>query len=146
DDRRAAAVQRQALRHRGEGGLTTFSPSAGRLRLNDRARGALAGMDWVLIAAVVVVSGFGVYVIKAATRDDVPGSPDYYFTRQIAYMALGLLALAIVLLVDVDRLATMYWTLWGGLIAAVAMVFVLGSSIRGSNRWISLGAFRLQPS
>jgi rod shape determining protein RodA len=126
--------------------LTTFSPSAGRVRLGARARGALAGMDWVLIAAVVLVSGFGIYVIKAATRDDVPGAPDYYFTRQIAYLVLGLLALAVVLLVDVDRLAGMYWTLWGGLIAAVAMVFVLGSSIRGSNRWISLGAFRLQPS
>ncbi|MDX6645616.1 MAG: rod shape determining protein RodA [Miltoncostaeaceae bacterium] len=126
--------------------MTTFSPSAGRLRLTDRARGAVAGLDWVLIAAVVMVSGFGVYVIKAATRDDVPGAPDYYFTRQVAYMVLGLLALAVVLLVDVDRLAGMYWTLWGGLIAAVAMVFVLGSSIRGSNRWISLGAFRLQPS
>jgi rod shape determining protein RodA len=126
--------------------LTTFSPSAGRLRLGDRARGVAAGLDWVLIAAVVLVSGFGVYVIKAATRDDVAGAPDYYFTRQIAYMVLGLILLAVVLVVDVDRLAGFYWTLWGGLIAAVAMVFVLGSSIRGSNRWISLGAFNLQPS
>jgi len=126
--------------------LTTFSPSAGRLRLGDRARGAVSRMDWVLVAAVVLVSGFGIYVIKAATRDDVPGSPGYYFTRQIAYMVLGLILLAVVLVIDVDRLAGLYWTFWGGLIAAVAMVFVLGSSIRGSNRWISLGAFNLQPS
>jgi rod shape determining protein RodA len=126
--------------------LTTFSPSAGRLRLGDRARGLATGLDWVLIASVVLVSGFGIYVIKAATRDDVPGAPDYYFSRQIAYMVLGLILLAVVLLIDVDRLAGFYWTLWGGLIAAVAMVFVLGSSIKGSNRWISLGAFNLQPS
>jgi rod shape determining protein RodA len=104
------------------------------------------GLDWLLLAAVGLVSGFGIYVIKAATRDDVPGAPDYYFTRQLAYLVLGLAALALVLVVDLDRLGRAYWTLWGGLCAAVAMVFVLGSSIRGSNRWISLGSFRLQPS
>jgi rod shape determining protein RodA len=109
-------------------------------------RAGLAGLDWLLIAAVGVVTGFGLFVIKAATRDDVPGAPDYYFTRQLAYVILGLVVVALVLAVDVDRLSRFYWTLWGALIAAIAMVFVLGTSVRGSNRWISLGAFRLQPS
>jgi rod shape determining protein RodA len=126
--------------------LTTFSPTTPRVRLGDRVRGALVGLDWLLIAAVGVVTGFGLFVIKAATRDDVPGAPDYYFTRQLAYVILGLLVMAAVLAVDVERLSRLYWTLWGALIAAIAMVFVLGTSVRGSNRWISLGAFRLQPS
>jgi rod shape determining protein RodA len=36
--------------------------------------------------------------------------------------------------------------IWGGLLGALAIVFVIGGSARGSTRWIEIGAFRLQPS
>ena len=48
--------------------------------------------------------------------------------------------------VNLDRLARWAWALWGGLLGALAMVFVLGSAVKGSNRWIEIGPFNLQPS
>ena len=111
-----------------------------------RAQSALTGIDWWLLGAALAVSGFGVYVVKVATEGDVPGDPGYFFTRQIAYALIGLVALFFVLRLDLERLSRYVWTFYAILVASVGVVLVLGSSARGSTRWIEFGPIRLQPS
>ena len=111
-----------------------------------RAQSALAGIDWWLLGAALAVSGFGVYVVKVATEGDVPGDPGYFFTRQVAYALIGLVALFFVLRLDLEWLSRYVWTLYAILVASVGVVLVLGSSARGSTRWIEFGPIRLQPS
>lgn len=111
-----------------------------------RAQSALAGIDWWLLGAALTVSGFGVYVVKVATEGDVPGDPGYFFTRQVAYALIGLVALFFVLRLDLEWLSRYVWTLYAILVASVGVVLVLGSSARGSTRWIEFGPIRLQPS
>ena len=111
-----------------------------------RAQSALTGIDWWLLGAALAVSGFGVYVVKVATEGDVPGDPGYFFTRQVAYALIGLVALFFVLRLDLERLSRYVWTLYAILVASVGVVLVLGSSARGSTRWIEFGPIRLQPS
>ncbi|MGB0730839.1 MAG: rod shape-determining protein RodA [Miltoncostaeaceae bacterium] len=111
-----------------------------------RAQSALVGIDWWLLGAALAVSGFGVYVVKVATEGDVPGDPGYFFTRQIAYALIGLVALFFVLRLDLERLSRYVWTFYAILVASVGVVLVLGSSARGSTRWIEFGPIRLQPS
>ena len=48
--------------------------------------------------------------------------------------------------VNLDRLARWAWALWGGLLGSLAVVFVVGTAVKGSNRWIDIGPFNLQPS
>ncbi|MFM8828933.1 MAG: rod shape-determining protein RodA [Actinomycetota bacterium] len=112
----------------------------------ERAQSALAGLDWWLLGSAVAVSGFGVYVVKIATDGDIPSDPGFFFTRQVAYTLIGLVALFFTLRLDLERLSRYAWTLYAMLIAAVGIVLVLGSSARGSTRWIELGPLRLQPS
>ena len=38
------------------------------------------------------------------------------------------------------------WALWAGLLVALAIVYAAGEATRGSNRWIDIGPFSLQPS
>jgi len=64
----------------------------------------------------------------------------------VAYTLIGLVALFFTLRLDLERLSRYVWTLYAVLIAAVGIVLVLGSSARGSTRWIELGPLRLQPS
>lgn len=103
-------------------------------------------MDWVLLLAVAAVCAFAVYMVGVATQNDIPGNPDYYLTRQLIFLAVGLVVLIVVAAIDLDRIAGLAWPMLGGLLGALAMVFVLGSSVKGSARWISLGPFNLQPS
>lgn len=112
----------------------------------ERAQSALAGLDWWLLGSAIAVSGFGVYVVRIATEGDIPSDAGYFFTRQVAYTLIGLVALFFALRLDLERLSRYVWTLYAVLIAAVGIVLVLGSSARGSTRWIELGPLRLQPS
>lgn len=112
----------------------------------DRAQSALAGIDWWLLAAALAVTGFGVYVVRVATDGDIASDPGFFFTRQVAYSLIGLVAMFFVLRLDLEWLTRYVWTLYAILIAAVGIVLVLGASARGSTRWIELGPLRVQPS
>ena len=107
---------------------------------------SLAGFDWWLLGAVLCISGFGVYVVRAATESDIAADPGFFFTRQVAYTIIGIVALVVTLRLDLERLVKYLWTLYAILIAAVGSVLVLGASARGSTRWIEFGPIRLQPS
>ncbi len=111
-----------------------------------RTTSLLAGLDWWLLGGALVVTGFGVYVVKMATDGDIAADPGFFFTRQVAYALIGLVALFFTLRLDLEWLSRYVWTIYAVLIAAVGVVLVLGASARGSTRWIELGPLRLQPS
>lgn len=111
-----------------------------------RAASIAAGVDWWLLGAALAVSGFGVYVVRIATEGDIASDPGFFFTRQLAYTLIGLAGLFFVMRVDLQRLSAYVWTIYAILVASVGIVLVLGSSARGSTRWIELGPLRLQPS
>jgi rod shape determining protein RodA len=126
--------------------MATFPGEAPRGSARDRAQSAVAGLDWWLLGSVLAASAFGVYVVRVATEGDIASDPGFFFTRQVAYTLIGLVALFFVLRLDLEWLSRYVWTLYAVLIASVGIVLVLGSSARGSTRWIELGPLRVQPS
>lgn len=111
-----------------------------------RATSMLAGLDLWLLGGALAVTGFGAYVVKVATDGDIAADPGFFFTRQVAYALIGLVALFFTLRLDLEWLSRYVWTIYAVLIASVGVVLVLGASARGSTRWIELGPLRLQPS
>ena len=103
-------------------------------------------LDWILLAAVGALVAFGLWVVAGVTRDDVPGDPDYFVFRQALHLAVGVAAFVGVLLVDPDVYRRYRRALLGGLVALLVIVFVLGTAVRGSQRWIDLGVTQFQPS
>ena len=43
---------------------------------------SLRRLDWVLLAAVAAIVGYGLWAIAGITRHDIPGNPNYYVVRQ----------------------------------------------------------------
>jgi rod shape determining protein RodA len=103
-------------------------------------------LDYLLLAAVAAIVGYGLWIIQTVTTDDVPGDPDRYVVRQGIYVAVGVLALAAATAVSPDLLRRYRGILFAAAVALMVVVFVAGSSTRGSRRWIDLGSFQLQPS
>jgi rod shape determining protein RodA len=127
--------------------LTTFAPQpAPRATVSDRVRGGLLSLDWVLMLAVGGLLALGVYTIGAATVNDVPGNPGFFVDRQMIFLIPALGLCAFLAAFDVTRLQGMSWVLLGGLMGALAVVFVLGTTVNGANAWIDVGPFNLQPS
>ncbi|WP_217921119.1 rod shape-determining protein RodA [Miltoncostaea oceani] len=127
--------------------MTTIAPPRStRSGIPDRVRSAVVGMDWLLLLAVAGITAFSVFVIGKTTENDVPGDPRYYLDRQLLFVAMGSLLLIVAMRVNLERLARWAWGLWGSLLGALAVVFVIGSAVKGSNRWITIGPLNIQPS
>ena len=57
-------------------------------------------VDYLLLAAVGAVIAYGLWVLGAVTRHDVPGDSTYYVFRQEIYVAVGVVVLALVTAID----------------------------------------------
>jgi rod shape determining protein RodA len=106
----------------------------------------LARLDWVMLLAVAGIVAFGLWVISGITRDDVVGDPTYYVYRQFVFVAIGLLALVVGILVDPELYRRFQKHIYLATLLLFAVVFLAGTVARGSKRWIDLGFYRFQPS
>jgi rod shape determining protein RodA len=102
-------------------------------------------LDWVLIASVAALIGYGLWGIAGITRHDVAGNPHYYVTRQGVFVAIGAIGLVAAMVIDPALYRHRWKLILGGTAFTIAIVFLEGT-IRGSKRWIDLGFFRFQPS
>jgi rod shape determining protein RodA len=106
-------------------------------------------VDWLLLAAVVLLAGIGLAMIYSTTYVRLPdgsGRPGREFFTQIYALGIGGLFLVICLMLDYRKLAEHSLFLYGGLVAMLVFVLIAGNSAGGAQRWIEIGRFKLQPS
>ena len=105
----------------------------------------LRRVDWVLVAAVLLLLYIGEHAVRVATVNDIAGDPGFFVRRHIIYIAAGLGFAAVAAFVDPRIYRRLFWFIYGSTIGL--LVIVLGfSAARGSQRWIPLPFFTLQPS
>ena len=106
-------------------------------------------VDWLLVAAILLLAGIGLAMIYSTTYVRLPGGsgrPGREFFTQIYALGIGGVALVICLMIDYRKLAEHSLLIYGGLIAMLVFVLVSGDSAGGARRWIEVGRFKLQPS
>jgi rod shape determining protein RodA len=129
--------------------METASYGSSVQRFEEPRAPALAGLlsfDPLLLLAGAGLLGCSVYVLSAATENDIPGNPYYYVTRQAVYGGVGLILMLLLSRVDYSRLRELKLGLYGATIGLILLTFAIGSATRGSQRWIDLPFFKLQPS
>jgi rod shape determining protein RodA len=105
----------------------------------------LRRVDWLLVAAVLLLLYIGERAVKVATVNDLPGDPGFFDRRHIIYILAGLVLGSIAAFVDPKLYRRLFWIIYGSTIGL--LIIVLGfSAARGSQRWIPLPFFTLQPS
>jgi rod shape determining protein RodA len=111
-----------------------------------RAVSFVRRLDWVMLAAVAGLVGFGLWALDGITRQDIAGDPDYYVTRQAIFALMGAVGLIGALFVDPSIYRRFWKGIYGVLLGMLVVVMVVGTEVRGSTRWIDLGFFQFQPS
>jgi rod shape determining protein RodA len=106
----------------------------------------LRSLDWVLVVAVAGLVAVGLWAISGVTQFDVAGDPHHYLQRQIVYVVVGSIALAVGILVDPDMYRRYWRPIFIGTVGLIAIVLLVGRAARGSTRWINVGFFTFQPS
>lgn len=124
-----------------------------RERVQDRWMDAYAPvrhLDPVLVFLALALAGLGMAAIYSATsfRLSEQGlSQMFYVNKQLVAMGVGLLAMVVAAVADYRWTRTYSPILYGGALLLLVLVLTpIGSEVNGSQRWINLGGFNLQPS
>jgi rod shape determining protein RodA len=102
-------------------------------------------IDWLMLAAVLLLSALGVAMIYASTADPTRGASPLYRT-QISAIVLGLIALVVCLRIDYRTLADSSHLVYLAIVGLLLYVLFFGTVVGGARRWIPLRVFNLQPS
>jgi rod shape determining protein RodA len=103
-------------------------------------------IDWLLLAAVLLLAGIGLVMIYSTTYDVVRERVGLEFYKQLYAVMIGVVALVVCLSIDYRTLAEYSLVLYAGLCLALVYVLFFGFVAGGARRWIDLGPMNLQPS
>ncbi len=113
--------------------------------------GISTGSFWLLAALVTVLNMIGLVMVMSASSVisvKESGAPWSYAQRQVAWTAVGIVAMFSTLAISID-----FWRRHVRLLLATAFVLLVavlipgvGISANGATRWIGAGGFQLQPS
>jgi rod shape determining protein RodA len=127
-------------------GILSVPSAEPRRSLGAEAGEILRNLDYMLLAAVAGLVGYGLWVVRTVTIDDIAGDPLYFVVRQAIYAGVGVAVLLAATWIDPELYRRYRNILYTAVLALMVLVFVVGPSIRDSKRWIDLGSFQLQPS
>ena len=101
--------------------------------------------DYWLLAAVVLLTGYGVLMIRSA----VTGAPAFEAlpTQQLVFAIVGVGVLFIMAAIDYRYLTSAHWYIYVGVVASLILVIAAGQFGNEARRWIQITpTFRIQPS
>ena len=102
--------------------------------------------DWIILACVGLLSLVGVTEIYSVALGQGSDESMANFSKQTFFLALGVVLLffcAYFLRYEILKNNAIYVYLFGVLL--LVMVLLVGTEVRGTKGWFSLGAFSLQP-
>jgi rod shape determining protein RodA len=103
-------------------------------------------LDPLLLLASLALVACSLVALRGATRNDIPGSPDYYVERQAIYAAVGVVLMYLVSRIDYSRLRELRYPVYGLMIALILLVLGVAGATRGAKSWITLPFFNFRPS
>lgn len=108
------------------------------------SRRKVQNLDKWLVAAVCVLSIFGIRCIGSALRINIQMDSRYY--SQMAFFVSGIVIMLVVAFADLDYFSRFYKVFYGINLILLIAVLLIGSSSNNAVRWIGFGPVRLQPS
>lgn len=105
---------------------------------NFKKRYTIKNYKFGLVVLVLAISAVGILMVNSAD--------DSYTGRQIIGVLLGVIAMAVVSLIDYGWIMKLYWLLYAVNLVLLVAVRLWGTEVNGATRWLNLGFVQLQPS
>lgn len=101
-------------------------------------------LDWILVAAVLLLSGISLLVLYSFSEAgaSLAGS---VFLKQAIFMVAGIAGMIFFALLDYHYLRSYARHIYFAALIILLIVIFFGTTVRGTSGWISIGAFNIQP-
>lgn len=100
----------------------------------------------VIMAILVVLGTINVFSSSYVLATIDYENPYYFLTRHLIWLVVGVAAFVGCRHINYRRWRIVMPWLLLGMFAALALVLVIGTSINGARRWLSIGGFGFQPA
>lgn len=107
-------------------------------------RRLLTNIPWGLVGLAVVIALFGLSAVYSATY--TARGPSSLFTKQLLWMAIGVVVMFLMLLPDYHTVGRYAYVLYAVSLVLLVLVMVMGKAGMGAQRWLAIGPFAFQPS
>lgn len=106
-------------------------------------RRLLFNFDWIMLLAVLIVAGMSLINLYSSTYAGMGRS---VFLKQTYFYMLGFGLILTIITFDYRHLLAWNYPLYGLTNILLLSTFFLGGHVAGTQRWLNLGFFNLQPS
>lgn len=107
-------------------------------------------IDWTIIGCALAITITGIVTMWGAAASDGDIGPFVGYPRgQTMRLAVGAVAMAVMVLFDYRKTKALAWPLYGLLVALLILVLLKGERIKGAQSWFVLPGpvrFQFQPS
>jgi cell division protein FtsW len=109
------------------------------------------GNNLFILIPFIALLALGLVMVSSASifiADEMTGNPFHFVSRQMLFIAIGLMAMLFFMLLPSDFLFKLDWVFMLLSIILLIVLFIpeIGTSVNGSIRWIRLGPINIQPS
>ncbi len=101
-------------------------------------------IPWGIVGIVAVIAFIGLTAVYSATY--TAKGPSTLFSKQLIWVAVGLMMMLLVLLADYHTVSRYAYVLYAVSIVLLLLVMVMGKTGMGAQRWLALGPIAFQPS
>ena len=106
-------------------------------------------IDWLLLSSVLVIAFLGIVTMKSfGSSSSALASSDYFFKRQIIWVALGVAAFFLATWINWDFLKTnsifLFFIYLFVLLSLFALIFTV-DSVRGATSWYRIYSLSIEP-
>lgn len=109
-------------------------------------RRLLFNFDWTLLALILVISSIGILNIYSAGNSLDNFRQETLYIKQAQWIIIGLIFMGIVICIDYRFICQYAYVIYTVSILLLVVVAVYGYATHGSQRWIAVWGFSLQPS
>jgi len=101
--------------------------------------------DWCFLSIIAAIISIGILSIYSVTNAG-PATKFPIYLKQVTWMVVGTLAFLVAAGIDYHKFARFSYLLYGAGLILLIIVVISGKTSRGSQRWIPIGSFMVQPS
>ncbi len=117
----------------------------------DPAHGRVNSVDPVFLILVLILLGLGLLMLWSASFPQSEYDSNYtestrYLRKQFLCAVLGLIAMAVFSRMEISLWHRYAWQVYAASIALLLAVLVVGQSVNGAKRWVSIAGIQFQPS